>query len=155
MATTFRNAFLNAPWVKAVIPIRSGKENQAINWLQQAHVEGSEGLDATYIASPDDPPELQSTPDHTVTIREALDFLIGKIQEFDMSARTPIMGNPADPEDSSNHFAGSLPTEAVFEHGFYPLKGGVQFDQEGIQQAIFSEWMEVLPTDQVAALEVE
>jgi hypothetical protein len=43
----------------------------------------------------------------------------------------------------------------VFEHGFYPLKGGVQLDQEGTQQAIFSEWMEILPTDQIAALQVE
>ena len=29
-----RNAFLNAPWVKAVIPIRPGKEEAAINWLK-------------------------------------------------------------------------------------------------------------------------
>jgi hypothetical protein len=150
-----RNAFLNSPWVKAVIPIRIGKEGQALNWLQQAHVEGSEGLDAKYVASPDDPPELKSTPGHTVTIRNALDFLIDKIQEFDMKARTPIIGNPADPENASNHFAGSLPTEAVFEHGFYPLKGGVQLSQDGTAQAIFSQWMEILPTDQVAALEVE
>jgi len=150
-----RNAFLNAPWVKAVIPIRIGTEQQALNWLQQAHVEGSEGVDATYIASPDDPPELVSTPGHTVTVREALDFLISKIQEFDNNARTPIIGNPADPDDESNHFAGSLPTEAVFEHGFYPLEGGVHFDPEGSQQGICAQWMEILPTDQVAALQVE
>src|SRR4029079_365073 len=29
-----RNAMLNAPWVKAVIPIRIGKERAALNWLQ-------------------------------------------------------------------------------------------------------------------------
>jgi hypothetical protein len=29
-----RNAFLNAPWVKSVIPIRPGKEEAAINWLK-------------------------------------------------------------------------------------------------------------------------
>jgi hypothetical protein len=150
-----RNAFLNSPWVKAVIPIRIGKESDAINWLQQAHVEGSDGLDADYVASPNDPPELESTPDHTVTLRDALDFLINKILEFDRNSRTPIVGNPADPEDASNHFAGSLPTEAVFEHGFYPLKGGVRFDQSGTEQAIFSQWTEILPTDQVAALQVE
>jgi hypothetical protein len=90
-----------------------------------------------------------------VTITDALEFLVGKIQEFDSNARSPIVGNPADPENASNHFAGSLPTEAVFEHGFYPLKGGVQFDQSGTEQAIFSQWMEILPTDQVAALAVE
>jgi len=145
-----RNAFLNSPWVKAVIPIRIGKERAALNWLQQAHVEGVDGLDAAYVAAPDDPPELQST-----TVRGALDALIDKIQEFDRKSRTPIIGNPADPEDASNHFAGSLPTEAVFEHGFYPLKGGVHFDGDGTEQAIFSQWMEILPTDQVAALAVE
>ncbi|MBB3453159.1 hypothetical protein FHT86_001415 [Rhizobium sp. BK313] len=150
-----RNAFLNAPWVKAVIPIRIGKEREALNWLQQAHVEGAEGLDAQYIASPDDPPELISTPEHTVTIRDALDFLIEKIQEFDTNARTPVIGNPADPTDASNHFAGSLPTEAVFEHGFYPLEGGVQVFEGGTSQSIFAQWMEILPTDQVAAMEVE
>jgi hypothetical protein len=31
-----RNAILNAPWVKAVIPIRPGKEHAAINWLSVA-----------------------------------------------------------------------------------------------------------------------
>src|SRR5947207_11062749 len=37
-----RNAFLNAPWVKAVIPIRPGKEKAAINWLKG--VEGMNGI---------------------------------------------------------------------------------------------------------------
>lgn len=114
---------LNSPWVKAVIPIRIGKENEAINWLQQAHVEGSDGPDSQYFASPDDPSELQSTPGHTVTIREALGHLIDKIHAYDQHSRTPIVPDPGDPEDPSNHFAGSLPTEAVFEHGFYPLQG--------------------------------
>jgi hypothetical protein len=150
-----RNAMLNSPWVKAVIPIRIGKEKEALNWLQQAHVEGSDGLDAQYVASPDDPPELQSVPGHTVTIRGALDFLTTKIQEYDRHARTAIVGDPGDPEDASNHFAGSLPTEAVFEHGFYPLKGGVRFDQDGTEQVIFSQWMEIMPTDQIVALQVE
>jgi hypothetical protein len=30
-----RNAFLNAPWVKAIIPIRPGREKAAFNWLQR------------------------------------------------------------------------------------------------------------------------
>ncbi|MFL6592759.1 MAG: hypothetical protein ACJ8GK_08660, partial [Luteimonas sp.] len=45
-----RNTFLNAPWVKAVIPIRPGKESAAMNWLQTVKVEGSDGLDADYLA---------------------------------------------------------------------------------------------------------
>lgn len=150
-----RNAMLNSPWVKAVIPIRVGKEKAAINWLRQAHVEGDDGLSAEYAPAPDDPPELHSTPTHTVTVLEALEFLIDQIDEYDEHARTPVVPNPAEPEDASNHFAGSMPTEAVFEHGFYPLEGGVRFNQDGTDQAIFSQWTEILPTDQVAAVEVE
>jgi hypothetical protein len=150
-----RNAMLNSPWVKAVIPIRPGREQAAISWLQQAHVEGSDGLDAQYVATDTDPPELKSTPGHTVTIRAALDFLIDRIAAFDRNTRTPIVGDPAEPDAPSNHFAGSLPTEAVFEHGFYPLAGGVRFDQDGDGQPIFSQWLEIMPTDQVAALQVE
>jgi hypothetical protein len=150
-----RNAFLNSPWVKAVIPIRIGKERAALNWLEQASVEGADGLDEAYVASPGDPPELVSTPGNPVTIRDAVDFLIDKIHQFEATAQEPIEGDPADPNSAESHFAGSLPTEAVFEHGFYPLQGGVRFDQDGDRQAIFSQWMEILPTDQVAALEVE
>jgi hypothetical protein len=150
-----RNALLNAPWVKAVIPIRIGKERAAINWLQQAHVEGNDGLTARYDASPEDPPELQSTATHEVSVLDALNFLAAKINTFDQRSRTSVVPNPADPEDASNHYAGSMPTEAVFENGFYPLKGGVRFNQAGTDQPIFSQWMEILPTDQVAAVEVE
>lgn len=150
-----RNAVLNSPWVKAVIPIRLGKEQAAINWLAQAHVEGSDGLDAAYAAVADAPPELHATPGHPVTVKTALNFLIDKIHEFDAETRKPIAPNPPDPESPSNHFAGSLPTEAVFEHGFYPLQGGVKFDGAGTEQAIFSQWMEILSADQVVALQVE
>jgi len=145
-----RNAFLNSPWVKAVIPIRIGKEREALNWLQQAHVEGSDGLDAAYVP----PGEGGPSPGDPATIREALERLIEKIQLFDRKSRTPIEGDPADPESASSHFAGSLPTEAVFENGFYPLKGGVRFDGDPTDQQIISQWMEILPTDQVAALAV-
>jgi hypothetical protein len=147
-----RNAFLNAPWVKAVIPIRIGKEKDAINWLSKAHVEGSDGLDAVYVAAPGDPPELQGGG---LTVRAALDKLAEGIVTFDQNARTAVIPNPADPDDPSNHYAGSLATEAVYENGFYPLKGGIKFNQSGVKQVVFSQWMEILPTDQVAALEVE
>jgi hypothetical protein len=90
-----------------------------------------------------------------VTIADALDYLIEKIKEFNTHASAPIMPNPADPTDPRNHFAGSLPTEAVFEHGFYPLQGGVKFDGDGTAQTLFSQWTEILPTDQIVALEVE
>ena len=90
-----------------------------------------------------------------MTVQEALEHLIGEIEEYDARARTPMVPNPTDPDDPSNHFAGSMPTEGVFEHGFYPLAGGVRFNQSGREQVIFSQWTEILPTDQVAAVEVE
>lgn len=145
-----RNAFLNSPWVKAVIPIRIGKEKEALNWLQQAHVEGADGLDAAY-APPEGSPGETPAP---ATVREALERLIDKIQEFDANSRTPIDPD-GDPASISSHFAGSLPTEAVFENGFYPLKGGVRFDGDPTAQSIISQWTEILPTDQIAALEIE
>lgn len=43
-----RNAFINAPWVKAVIPIRPGKEEAATKWLQNVNVEGAGGLEKEY-----------------------------------------------------------------------------------------------------------
>lgn len=58
------------------------------------------------------------------------------------------------PEDS--RVKSYLPIEKVFEHGFYPLQGGVRFNQSGTEQVIvFSQWTEILPTDQIAALEVK
>jgi len=46
-----------------------------------------------------------------------------------------------------------LPTDKVFEHGFDPLAGG--FTAETTKQfEVFDQWVEVLPTDQVVAVEV-
>ena len=48
---TQRNAFLNSPWVKAVLPVRYGKEWDALGWLSSPKLEGAEGLDLLYGAS--------------------------------------------------------------------------------------------------------
>lgn len=139
----FRNAFLNSPWVKAVIPIRPGKETEALNWLQQAHVEGADGLDAEYQAPAEELLEIK--PDGSkVTLRNALDFLAKKIQEQHAFASSPQQ-SPFEPEVSIP------PGEIVYEHGFNPLSGGVKVDEEPFR--VFSQWIEVLPTDQVVALE--
>ena len=90
-----------------------------------------------------------------MTVAEALDFLIGRIGTFNRKARTVIQPNPADPADPRNQFAGSLPPESIFEHGFDPLAGGVRFNGDGTEQILFAQWMEILPTDQVVALQVE
>ena len=57
-----RNAFLNAPWVKAVIPIRPGREKAAINWLKG--VEGMNGItdDVIYHASNPNEHDIEGNP---------------------------------------------------------------------------------------------
>src|SRR3712207_4439778 len=57
-----RNAFLNAPWVKAVIPIRPGKEEAAISWLKG--VEGFNGIGEgdLYEASNPDEKDINGKP---------------------------------------------------------------------------------------------
>jgi hypothetical protein len=122
-----RNAFLNSPWAKAIIPIRPGREVAASNWLQLAHVEGTDGLDAQY-GGPE--PDLQGK-----TIKEALVALAKKIAKMNTEIK--------------NHLA----TETVYEKGFDPLDKG--FRATGTPYEIFDQWTEILPTDQVVAVEYD
>ena len=63
-------------------------EQQAINWLSKAHVEGDDGLDAEYHAKDGDPKKLQKEPGKApVTIRAALNYLIDNIQKFNLNSR--------------------------------------------------------------------
>jgi hypothetical protein len=169
-----RNAFLNAPWVKAVIPIRPGKEKAAINWLQNVNVEGSDGLDATYSA-PDDElirinvylntgkvprqfsdPEWDAvaaaTPANAVTIKQALEFLCAEVSYKEGESKK-VSKHPKEEINDDNKVL-STPIEKVYEHGFYPLKGGFKAIVEDYFETI-SQWIEVLPTDQVVPVEVK
>ncbi len=169
-----RNAFLNAPWVKAVIPIRPGKEKAALNWLEKSGVEGSDGLDATYSASNDElirinvyittgktPRQFtdvqwaavsQTTPSTPVTIRQAIDFLCAEVAFKEEVSKT-VSKYPKEEIDDSNKVL-ATPIEKVYEHGFYPLKGGFKAKMEDNFE-IISQWIEVLPTDQVVPVEVK
>jgi hypothetical protein len=129
-----RNAFLNASWVKAVLPIRPGRELEAIAWLENAHVEGSDGLSDSYILQKDDPPEFANK-----SVRQVLELLAEQIAELQVQART------VDPTSDA------FPGELVFEKGFDPLAGGTRLDAEPFD--VFDQWLEVLPTDQVVAVE--
>jgi hypothetical protein len=138
-----RNAFLNSPWVKAVIPIRPGKEHDALIWLQSAHVEGTDGLDAKY-AAPDEE-LLKIKPDGSpVSIKDALFYLADNIKKQQAYLSSP---HPSPLNSETN----ILPTEIVYEHGFNPLEGGVRVNEDPFK--VFSQWIETLPTDQVVALE--
>jgi hypothetical protein len=162
----FRNAFLNAPWVKAVIPIQEGHEWKALDWLSSAYLEGSDGLDDLYQEStagekagmiavlkantnwPD--PGMGAryatlTPDD-FTILDAIRYLIVAIQAKQAAAQSKVK-DPSDPTLSY------LPTDKVFEHGFDPLQGGF-VAQAATPFEVFDQWIEVLPTDQVVPVEV-
>lgn len=51
-----RNAFLNSPWVKAVLPIRAGRERDAMTYLGRPEVAGTDGLDEPYPFDPTQDP---------------------------------------------------------------------------------------------------
>lgn len=168
-----RNAFLNAPWVKAVIPIRAGKELAALNWLSSASVEGVDSLDSRYQAADEAEEEeivafleaypwpdgdekarytgfadkVAATAGMFVSIRDALRYLALRIKLKNadlMHLKT---------ETIDGEVKSYLPTEKVFEHGFYPLQGS--FNAGGAQPfEVFDQWVEILPTDQVVAVEV-
>jgi len=123
-----RNEFLNAAWAKAVLPVRPGHELAALEWLEQAGVEGEAALDQPYPFQAGDPPAYQDK-----TVGEVLRLLATDLR----TANTDI--------------AKTLATEEVFETGFDPLDGGFR---PAAPYEIFDEWVEVLPTDQVVAVQV-
>jgi hypothetical protein len=116
-----RNAFLNTPWIKAVIPIRPGREAAAIKWLRAAHVEGEEGLDQDV--------EVEGT---VMKLDAALLKLANDMRLDERAAEEARAG------------------DRVFENGFDPLEGGTAVRPF----PVFDAWVEVLPTDQVVAVEV-
>jgi LysM repeat protein len=137
-----RNAFLNSPWVKAVLPIRPGREEEAMTFLGRPEVAGTDGLDEDYPFNPaQDPPEYQQKK-----LREVLLMIADKIAAEQDQSLTPVPLKPGDPNSEL-----ALPTEVVFAHGFDPLAGGIAFGKEPFK--VFSQWTEILPTEQVVATE--
>ncbi|WP_280394443.1 hypothetical protein, partial [Nocardia brasiliensis] len=96
-----RNEFLNAAWVKVVLPIRGGREVDALAWLAKANVEGEAGLGQPYPWQNGDPEAYKGK-----TIGQVLDLLAK-----DLQAKNTDIGN-------------TLAAEKVFETGFDPLQGG-------------------------------
>ncbi|MFE9581549.1 hypothetical protein ACFYO1_34590 [Nocardia sp. NPDC006044] len=162
-----RNAFLNAPWVKAVVPVRPGRELDAVNWLQRNAVEGTDGLDDLYQAGtpaaaqlvlnalkeypwPAGSPQRQRYDRITaaeLTIRDAISYLAIKINaKYQLSLQ-----KVRDQEDPTVSY---LPTDKVYETGFDHLQGG--FEASGSKPfAVFDQWIEVMPTEQIVAVEVK
>ena len=162
-----RNAFLNAPWVKSVIPIRPGREKAALAWLQGAKVEGVEGLDFEYAAA--DQAELDGInqklgrPVGTkVTILDALEYLCETVAEKDTESRGVKLYPMTEINDDNK--VSSTPIEKVYEHGFYPLQGGFRAqpndpnpdpNNKDKNFQVFEQWVEVVPTDQIVPVKVD
>lgn len=129
-----RNAFLNAPWVKAVIPIRPGRELAALNWLRSLDGSEDDGWDLAYAGTDQEIAEIQTaTGVQDVTVGDAVTFLATKLQ------------------NENNDIKATLQSEQVFEHGFSHLQSG--FDAGLPANEIFDQWISVVPTDQIVARE--
>lgn len=101
-----RNALLNSPWVKVVIPIREGREVSALKWLQLAHVEGNDGLDAVYW-TPD-----SETQDGPITLGQALNLLAqGILQQLRITALSSDSHEATDTDIKNNYSSDTLITE--------------------------------------------
>jgi hypothetical protein len=148
-----RNAFLNAPWVKAVIPVRPGKELEAMNWLQQVHVEGTDGLDALYQAPEPELATIRASEGvQDVTILDAISYLCTQVAKK-YEASLQVGKYPDDVTISDDNKVNATPVDKVYEHGFYPLQGGFRAVTSQPYE-VFDQWLEVLPTDQVVPVEV-
>ncbi len=154
-----RNQFLNAPWVKAVIPIRPGMEEAAIHWLQQVNVEGTEGLDSEYMRTEEHASiieQLKNTKhpaNNPPTVYDAIRVMCKLVKEKNEESLM-VAKFPKDPNVNVKDKVESTPTEKVYEHGFYPLQGGFKAVTTDNFE-IMSQWVEVLPTDQIVPVPVE
>jgi hypothetical protein len=153
-----RNAFLNAPWVKAVIPIRPGKEEAAINWLKK--VEGMNGISDTDIYHTEDPNE-KDINGNSLGGQKMIDVLLDlakKVkQKHEEELKTGVYPKqePGDPAIDPASTVNTTPVDRVYEHGFYPLQNSFRNSPAEENFSVFSQWVEILPTDQIVAVEVK
>ncbi|MEO7041876.1 MAG: hypothetical protein ABI035_06430 [Gemmatimonadaceae bacterium] len=132
-----RNEFLNAAWVKAVIPMKPGHEVDALAWLENENVEGTDGLNDPYVPQPGDPSSY-----------------VGTVGDVLQVMATSLAAQNANIENT-------LQTETVFEAGFDPLANGIKLDptidfkQNAAPYEMFDFWLEVLPTDQIVAVDYD
>jgi hypothetical protein len=122
-----RNAFLNAPWVKAVIPIRMGREKAALNWLKSINDHENDGWDKNY---------LGTEPQYAgMKMGEVLEIIATEMQQ------------------KNSDFTNVLESDKVYEYGFSHLVGGFNVNLD--PSVPFSQSITILPTDQIVAVEYE
>jgi hypothetical protein len=154
-----RNAFLNAPWVKAVIPIRPGKEEAAINWLKG--VEGMNGItdDVIYHSSNPGEKDVDGNPLDGQKLIEVIHDLGEKIKrKYEDGIQTGKYPKPSEVSDPAlvdeENTVTATPIDRVYEHGFFPLENSFKANVGGNYE-IFDQWIEILPTDQIVPVEVK
>ena len=153
-----RNAFLNAPWVKAVIPIRPGKEKAAINWLKG--VEGMNGITDDVIYHTTNPNEVDVNG-HPLEGQKMIDVLMDLAEKirrkYEQGIKTGIFPKPQEVSDPAlvdeENTVTATPIDRVYEHGFFPLENSFRANV-GDDYEIFDQWLEILPTDQIVPVEV-
>jgi len=157
-----RNAFLNAPWVKAVLPIRPGMEEAALNWLTK--VEGTNGIgeDDVYRTNNPNEKDLSGAPLNGQKMLDVLQDLAKRVALKHAAATKPDTFPKADDEGPANpvlldaaNTVTATPIDRVYEHGFYPLVGGFRDNTGDEQYVTVDQWVEILPTDQVVPVPVE
>jgi hypothetical protein len=154
-----RNAFLNAPWVKAVIPIRPGKEKAAIDWLKA--VEGMNGITDDVLYRTDNPAEkdLDGDPLDGQKMIDVIYDLAERVRRkhaAGVEAGTyPKAGEVSDPAlVDADSVVTATPIDRVYEHGFFPLANSFRANVDAHYE-IFDQWIEVLPTDQIVPVGVK
>jgi hypothetical protein len=136
-ADNLRNAFLNAPWVKAIIPIRPGRESAALNWLRFIEGHENDGWGKKF---------------KPVSKEE-----IALFAELKKDKEDPTLGDVlqkiAEKLGQQNaKIQSTLAADKVFESGFDPLKNSfVETIDPKDPNKPFSQWITVLPTDQIVA----
>lgn len=162
-----RNRFLNAPWVRAVIPVRPGKEEAALSWLTKAEVEGTEGLDLAYAGQDDEVDEIIKglaaagiEAGDPLTIRDAIRYLCVRVRDKHHEGTVERLFPDRDGIDDGDK-VWATPIDKVYEHGFYPLgrsfrSSPVESPTDGASRnfQVMSQWTEILPTDQVVPVPV-
>ena len=153
-----RNAFLNAPWVKAVIPIRPGKEEAAINWLKG--VEGMNGItdDVIYRSPNPDERDVDGDPLDGQRMIDVLHDLGRKIRmKYQQGVESDKYPKPSEISDPAlldeDNTVSATPIDRVYEHGFFPLERSFKANVDGNYE-IFDQWIEILPTDQIVPVPV-
>lgn len=114
--------------------MRPGREEEAIAYMKRREVAWVDGLNEIY--------REQGSEFDGFTIERMLLSVAEEIKkEYEGRKPKPTgVGQMA-----------ALPEEMVFSKGYDPLEGGTKFDKGAYE--VFSEWLEVLPTDQVVANE--